>query len=57
MALYKATKDGNVKLTKTEEETLRAEWATNAAKPVPEPKKTLEQRVIDLEAAVKLLSK
>lgn len=56
MALYKATKGGNIKLTKTEEESLRAEWATNASKPT-EPKKTLEQRVTDLEAAIKLMSK
>lgn len=56
MVLYKATKEGNVKLTAKEEAEIRADWARNEAE-VRVPQKTLEQRVTDLEAAVELLSK
>ncbi len=54
MVLYKATKEGNVPLTKEEEAEIRASWSDENVRP---QKKTLEQRVIDLELAVSILSK
>lgn len=56
MVLYKATKDGNIPLSADEEATIRDGW-DKASKEVKVPVKTIEQRVIDLETAVKLLSK
>lgn len=57
MVLYKATKDGNVEMTKEEESKIRADWAEEEIrKDQPKPK-SLEERVIDLETAVSILSK
>lgn len=57
MVLYKATKDGNVEMTKEEESQIRADWAKEEVrKDQPKPK-SLEERVIDLETAVSILSK
>lgn len=57
MVLYKATKDGNVEMTKEEESQIRADWAKEEIrKDQPKPK-SLEERVIDLETAVSILSK
>lgn len=57
MVLYRATKDGNVEMTKEEEAQIRADWAREEIrKDKPKPK-SLEERVIDLETAVSILSK
>ncbi len=57
MVLYKTTKEGAVPMTKEEEAEVRGDWA-KAEKDKDRPKpKTLEERVIDLELAVSILSK
>lgn len=49
MALYKATEEGQVEMTKDEEAQIRADWAkSDKDKELPKPK-TLEERVAALE--------
>lgn len=55
MTLMKATKDGQVPMTEQEEAEIKAVWAKE--KPSIEPKKSLEQRVTELEILVKALTK
>lgn len=59
MVLYKATADGQVEMTKEEEAQVRADWSkSEVEKDKPKPKlKSIEDRVLDLEMAVELLSK
>lgn len=59
MVLYKATADGQVEMTKEEEAKIKEEWAkTESEKDHPKLKpKSIEERVLDLETAVELLSK
>ncbi len=54
MTLYRATKDGEIPLTDEEETALRAEWAENEKLPKPKHR-TLEERISDIEADIKLL--
>ncbi len=52
MVLYKATKDGNVEMTKDEEAQIRADWSKSEANKDKPRTKTLEERVEALEAAI-----
>lgn len=52
MALYRATKDGNIKLTDAEEAEIRAEWEKNDNEIKPPTPKSLEQRIAECEAEV-----
>ncbi len=54
MVLYKATEAGNIPMTEEEEKEIRSEWSADKARP---KRKTLEERVMDLEAAIEILSK
>ena len=57
MTLYIATKDGDIPMSPEDEAKIKAEWAANAAKPATEKPKSLEDRVSDLESAIKSLPK
>ena len=50
MVLYKATKDGNIPMTKAEEDQIKADWAAAEVEKAKPPEKTLEERVAALEA-------
>ena len=57
MVLYKATRDGNVEMSKSEEDQVRADWAEGereANKPKP---KTLDDIIRDHEARISALEK
>ena len=57
MVLYKATRDGNVEMSKSEEAQVRADWAEGereASKPKP---KTLDDIIRDHEARISALEK
>ena len=57
MVLYKATKEGNVVMSKSEEDQVRADWAEGereANKPKP---KTLDDIIKDHEARISALEK
>lgn len=52
MALYKATKDGQVEMTAQEEREMRDDWAKFDSKKDQPKAKTLEDRVAALEEIV-----
>lgn len=52
MTLYVATEKGNIPMSAEEEAKTKAEWAANAAKPVIEKPKSMEERVTALEIAL-----
>ncbi len=54
MVLYKATEQGNVPMTPEEEAEVRGVWENTEKHPKPK-RKTLEDRVKDLESEVELL--
>ena len=57
MVLYKATRDGNVEMSKSEEDQVRADWAEGervSNKPKP---KTLDDVIKDHEARIAALEK
>lgn len=49
MTLFKATAEGNVPMTEEEEAAIKAFWDEQQSKPIPKPKKSLEERVAILE--------